>query len=90
MQCSILLLFTSSGTYLLIAMSLPAFARFLAVSIETGTPIILGRILGSFIPLDWGFLFKRVIRVNTMGFLWRVSVRLNGHVLFVNMVTVKC
>ena len=51
MQCSILLLFTSSGTYLRKAMSLPALARLLAVSIETGTPMILGFILGSFTKL---------------------------------------
>ena len=46
---SILIFLTSSGTYLLINMSLPALVRLFAVSIETGTPMILGLILGSFI-----------------------------------------
>ena len=81
MHMSILICLTSSGTYLLINMSLPALVRLLAVSIETGTPIILGLILGSFIALCWGFLFKRVIRVNAMAYTWRVSDRLNGHAL---------
>jgi len=46
---SILIFLTSSGTNLLMNMSLLALARSFAVFIETGTPIILGVALGSFI-----------------------------------------
>ena len=48
-------------------MSLLAAVRLFAVSIDTGTPIILGRILGSFINTCEGLSFKRVIHHYTLG-----------------------
>ena len=52
LQVSILAFLTSSGTNLLKKRSRLAFVSPFAVSIDTGTPIILGLILGSFMLSD--------------------------------------
>ena len=79
MQISILICFISLPTNLLINTSLLALVRLFAVSIETGTPIILGGERGNLITLRNRSLFKRVIRVHALGALWAVSVKLSGH-----------
>ena len=64
---SILICLTSSGTNFLMNISLLALVSPFTVSIDTGTPIILGRSLGSFIVQSEPLSFKRIIHRYSMG-----------------------
>ena len=58
---SILNCLTSSGTNLLKNISLPAFVRFFAVSIDTGTPMILGVARGNLMFIPSTSFYKTII-----------------------------